>query len=284
MILCCILSLKLEIDMASALPPSRGDRGDQCRWCRHRPPRCCPPETSQGLFQRLFVFCLLVAYCCIMSANLVPAPDSPFNCLLRLCQVLARRLPRLRQSKKCFFDVFCNCAGMVQVSLWKKLLYFVWSPPWHLYIFLVANLLLFYLTYFLTFYLAFYLAYLLAYLLGFYVANLLAFYLAYLLAFYLTYLLAFYLAFYLAYLAFYLSYLLAYILTYLLAFYLAYFLAYLSGISSGKKIWYFIRQIFWHSIWHSIWHIFWHSIWHIFWHSFWHAFWHYIWHIFWHSF
>ena len=91
----------------------------------------------------------------------------------------------------------------------------MWSPPWHLYIFLLANLLAFYLTYLLTFYLAFYLAYLLAYvlayLLAFYLANLLAFYLAYLLAFYLTYLLAFYLAFYLAYLlAFYLTYLLAF--------------------------------------------------------------------------
>ena len=84
----------------------------------------------------------------------------------------------------------------------KKILYFVWSPPWHLYIFLLANLLAFYLTYLLAFYLAFYLAYLLAYAL----AYLLAFYLANLLAFYLTYLLAFYLAFHLAYLlAFYLA-------------------------------------------------------------------------------
>ena len=45
----------------------------------------------------------------------------------------------------------------------KKILYSVWSPPWHLYIFLLANLLAFYLTYLLAFYLAFYLAYLLAY-------------------------------------------------------------------------------------------------------------------------
>ena len=106
-----------------------------------------------------------------------------------------------------------------------QLLYFVWSPPWHLYIFLLANLLAFYLTYLLAFYLAFYLAYLLAYvlayLLAFYLANLLAFYLAYLLVFYLTYLLAFYL----------------------------------------HIFWHSIWHIFWHSIWHSIWHIFWHSIW-----------------------
>ena len=60
-----------------------------------------------------------------------------------------------------------------------KLLYFVWSPPWHLYILLLANLLAFYLTYFLAFDLAFYLAYLLA----FYLAYLLADVLAYLLAF-----------------------------------------------------------------------------------------------------
>ena len=55
----------------------------------------------------------------------------------------------------------------------RKLLYFVWSPPWHLYILLLANLLTFDLTYLLAFYLAFYLAYLLA----FYLAYLLAYYL-----------------------------------------------------------------------------------------------------------
>ena len=71
-----------------------------------------------------------------------------------------------------------------------KILYFVWSPPWHLYILLLANLLAFYLT----FYLAFYLAYLLAFYLAYVRAYLLAFYLAYLIAFYLAYLLAFYLA------------------------------------------------------------------------------------------
>ena len=99
---------------------------------------------------------------------------------------------------------FWAATGEMILGFSITLLYFVWSPPSHLYIFLLANLLAFYLTY----------------LLAFYLANLLAFYLAYLLAFYLTYLLAFYLAFYLAYL-------LAYILTYLLAFYLAFYLAYL---------------------------------------------------------
>ena len=125
----------------------------------------------------------------------------------------------------------------------NQLLYFVWSPPWHLYIFLLANLLAFYLTYLLAFYLAyllayiltylraFYLAFYLAYLLAFYLTYLLAFYLAYLLAYILTYLLAFYLVFYLAYLlayllAFYLAYVLAYLLAFYLAFYLAYLLAY----------------------------------------------------------
>ena len=132
-----------------------------------------------------------------------------------------------------------------------KLLYFAWSPPWHLYILLLANLLAFYLT----FYLAFYLAYLLA----FYLAYLLAFYLAYLLA----YLLAFYLAFYLAYLlGYYLANLLAFYLenlylAYLLAFYLAYLLAFYLTFYLRRIFW----HIFWHSIWHSIWHIFWHSIW-----------------------
>ena len=74
----------------------------------------------------------------------------------------------------------------IEFQLWtldfQKLLHFEWSPPWHLYIFLLANLLAFYLAYLLAFYLAFYLAYLLAYvlayLLAFYLANLLAFYLA----------------------------------------------------------------------------------------------------------
>ena len=88
----------------------------------------------------------------------------------------------------------------------QKILYFVWSPPWHLYILLLANLLAFYLTYFLAFDLAFYLAYLLAFYLTFY----LAFYLAYLLAFYVAYLLTFYLAYLLA---LYVAYLLAWILT-----------------------------------------------------------------------
>ena len=86
------------------------------------------------------------------------------------------------------------------------LLYFVWSPSWHLYILLLTNLLAFYLTFYLAFYLAHLLAFYLAYLLTFYLAYLLALYLAYLMAFYLAYLRAFYLTFYLAYLlAFYLA-------------------------------------------------------------------------------
>ena len=112
-----------------------------------------------------------------------------------------------------------------------KLLYFVWSPPWHLYVLLLANLLTFYLAY------------------------LLAFYLAYLLAFYLTF-----------YLAFYLAYLLAFYLAYLLTFYLAY---HTFWHSIWHIFWHSIWHSFWHStwhIWHSIWHIFWHIIWHIFWH------------------
>ena len=50
------------------------------------------------------------------SANKVPATDSPFNSLLGLCQVLARRLSSLQQSKK----RFCKCPDIVQVGLWKK--------------------------------------------------------------------------------------------------------------------------------------------------------------------
>ena len=87
-----------------------------------------------------------------------------------------------------------------------KLLYFELSPPWHLYVLLLANLLAFYLTYLLAFYLAYLLAFYLAYLLAFYLAYLLQYVLAYLLALYLAYLLAYLLTFYLAYLlAFYLA-------------------------------------------------------------------------------
>ena len=150
---------------------------------------------------------------------------------------------------------------LANIQVKMKLLYFDWSPPWHLYILLLTNLLAVYLSYLLAFDLAFYLAYLLTFYLAFYLAYLLTFYLAYLLAyllaFYLANLLAFYLAnilaLYLAYLlAFYLTFYLAYLLAYLLAFYLANILA-----------------LIWHIFWHSIWHSIWRSIWHIFWHSIW---------------
>ena len=164
-----------------------------------------------------------------------------------------------------------------------KLLYFAWSPPWRLYILLLANLLAFYLTFYLAFYLAYLLAFYLAYLLAFYLAYLLAYLLAFYLAFYLAYLLGYYLAnllafylenlylayllaFYLAYLlAFYLAYLLAYVLAYLLAFYLAYLLAFYLAYLLAFYLTFYLRHIFWHIFWHSIWH----SIWHIFWHSIW---------------
>ena len=109
----------------------------------------------------------------------------------------------------------------------SKLFYFVWSPPWHLYILLLANLLAFYLTYFLAFNLAFYLAYLLA---------------------------------------FYLAYLLADVLAYLLADFWHIFwhiFWHMFWHIFWHSIWHSIWQIFWH----IIWHIFWHSIWHTIWHS-----------------
>ena len=117
----------------------------------------------------------------------------------------------------------------------EKILYFVWSPPWHLYLLLLANLLTFYLAHLLAFYLTYLLAFYLANLLAFYLAYLLAFYLAFYLAYLLAYLLTSYLAFYLAnllafylanILALYLAYPVALYLAYLLAFYLAYLLAY----------------------------------------------------------
>ena len=75
-----------------------------------------------------------------------------------------------------------SSAGYLGEKNMQKLFYFVWSPPWHLYILLLTYLLVFYL----------------AYLLAVYLAYLLAFYLVYLLAFYLTFYLAYLLAFYLA--------------------------------------------------------------------------------------
>ena len=53
----------------------------------------------------------------------------------------------------------------------QKILYFVWSPPCHLYMLLLANLLAFYLTYLLAFYLAYLLAFYLAYLLAYYLLK-----------------------------------------------------------------------------------------------------------------
>ena len=52
---------------------------------------------------------------CRVSANKVPAPGSPFNLLLGLCKVLARRLPRLLQSKskKRFLQMPGHCASQL---------------------------------------------------------------------------------------------------------------------------------------------------------------------------
>ena len=61
-----------------------------------------------------------------------------------------------------FFFVFWCSITTSWAYKKHQLLYFEWSPPWHLYVLLLTNLLAFYLAYLL----AFYLAYLLAYLLG----------------------------------------------------------------------------------------------------------------------
>ena len=60
---------------------------------------------------------------CRVSANKVPAPDSPFNLLLGLCQVLARRLPRLRQSKskKRFLQMPGHCASQLMEKNTNKI-------------------------------------------------------------------------------------------------------------------------------------------------------------------
>ena len=73
--------------------------------------------------------------------------------------LLSSNLPLLSASALlCFSSV--HIVGSLTSKLPSiKITYFVWSPPWHLYILLLANLLAFYLT----FYLAFYLAYLLTF-------------------------------------------------------------------------------------------------------------------------
>ena len=61
---------------------------------------------------------------CRVSANKVPAPDSPFNLLLGLCQVLevlARRLPRLRQSEKRFLQLPGHCPSQLLEKITKKI-------------------------------------------------------------------------------------------------------------------------------------------------------------------
>ena len=94
---------------------------------------------------------------------------------LHICRVLKWfcRLAtgaRLNAAYTCKHDVYypsntidnaaiCNPSfNLAEKKYGEKLLYFVWSPPWHFYMFLLANLLAFYLTYLLASYLAFYLA------------------------------------------------------------------------------------------------------------------------------
>ena len=81
------------------------------------------------------------------------------------------------------------------------------------------------------------------------------------------------------------SNLLTFFLTYLLTFFLTYLLINSSDISSDilsdissdilsdiflTYLLTFFLTHFLHSFWHSFWHIFPHAFWHIFWHSFWH--------------
>ena len=95
-----------------------------------------------------------------------------------------------------------------------KLLYFKWSPPWHV----KAYILTFYLSDCLTFILTFYLPFFLA----LYLTSILTFYLPFFLAFYLASVLAFYLA-----------YILQVYLTSIRTFYLAFSLTFSSGILSA---------------------------------------------------
>ena len=124
----------------------------------------------------------------------------------------------------CYWQIFLHSIWhifwhSIRHSIWHIFWHIFWYIFWHVFWHSIWHLLADVLAYLLAFYLAFYLAYLLAY----YLANLLGFYLAYLVAVYLIS----YLAFYLAYLlAFYLAYLLAFYLVCLLAFYLAYLLAF----------------------------------------------------------
>ena len=153
---------------------------------------------------------------------------------------------------------FLDCSNPSNIE--KKILYFELSPPWHLYVWLLAYLLAFYLPYLLQYVLAYllalYLAYLLAYLLtfylAFYLANLLAYVLANILALNLAYHLTFYLAFYLAnILAFYLANIMALYLAYLLAFYLAYLLAFYLAYLLAYVLAYLLALYLAYLVWHS---------------------------------
>ena len=129
---------------------------------------------------------------------------------------------------------------------WIKLLYFVWSPPWHLYILLLANLLAFCLTY------------------------LLAFYLAYLPAYYPLKSSGILSGKHSGTLSVISSGILSDILSGILSGIPS---GILSGISSNILSGISPGTLFWHILWHFIWHIFSHSIWHSIWHIFWHSIW-----------
>ena len=76
------------------------------------------PGLSPGQFRRLVPGSAV-------SANKVPATDPPFNSLLGLCQVLARRLSRLQQSKKRFLQVPGHCPSRLMEKNTSKMAFLV---------------------------------------------------------------------------------------------------------------------------------------------------------------
>ena len=91
-------------------PGSAGSAG--FRWVLPLPPGAARFRWVPGFASSVPPGC---AGFCRVSANKVPAPGSPFNLLLGLCKVLARRLPRLLQSKskKRFLQMPGHCASQL---------------------------------------------------------------------------------------------------------------------------------------------------------------------------
>ena len=131
----------------------------------------------------------------------------------------------------------------------RKLLYFELSPPWHLYVLLLANLLAFYLTYLLEFFWHF----------------------------------IWHIFWHSIWHIFWHStwHIFCNMFWHIFWHSIWHIFWHIFWHSIWHSIWQIFWHMFWQTFWHFIWHTFWHSIWHSIWHTSWHSIWHSIWHIFW---